>query len=95
MAPQAVEVEAPTPVPTVDQLKATAKQAELIRKPLKYSGSLDEYSHFDVTPVIGTEFPDLQLTDILNDDTKIRDLAILGKKNTSYRGLKVYIDSAG
>ncbi|KAL2005094.1 hypothetical protein VTN00DRAFT_2944 [Thermoascus crustaceus] len=78
MAPGAVEVEVPTgPVSTVEQLKATAAQPELIRKPLKYSGSLDEYRHFDVTPVIGTEFPEVQLTDILNDDNKIRDLAIL------------------
>ncbi|KAL2001522.1 hypothetical protein VTN02DRAFT_1663 [Thermoascus thermophilus] len=78
MAPGAVEVQVPTgPVSTADQPKATPAQPQLIREPLKYSGSLDEYRHFDVTPVIGTEFPEVQLTDILNDDNKIRDLAIL------------------
>lgn len=46
--------------------------------PLKYSGSLDEYEQFDVTAVIGREFPRLQLSEILNDDAKIRDLAITG-----------------
>ncbi|KAF2105596.1 hypothetical protein BDV96DRAFT_626198 [Lophiotrema nucula] len=45
--------------------------------PLKYSGSLDEYKQFDVTSVIGREFADLQLSQILNDDTKLRDLAVL------------------
>ncbi|RAO67585.1 uncharacterized protein BHQ10_003597 [Talaromyces amestolkiae] len=47
-----------------------------IREPLKYSGSLDEYKSFDVTPIIGREFSDVQLTDILNDDQKLRDLAV-------------------
>ncbi|RFU27149.1 hypothetical protein B7463_g9179, partial [Scytalidium lignicola] len=44
--------------------------------PLKYSGSLDEYEYFDVTSVIGREFPKVQLSKILKDDNKIRDLAI-------------------
>ncbi|CAH0022146.1 unnamed protein product, partial [Clonostachys rhizophaga] len=48
-----------------------------IRAPLEDSGSLDEYVRFDVTPAIGTEFRDLQLADILNEDEKLRDLAIL------------------
>jgi hypothetical protein len=45
-------------------------------KPLKYSGSLDEYKSFDVTNVIGREYPEARLLDILKDDQKIRDLAI-------------------
>ncbi|CAD6592922.1 MAG: hypothetical protein ASARMPREDX12_006604 [Alectoria sarmentosa] len=45
--------------------------------PLKYSGSLEEYKYFDATPILGREFPTLQLSDILNDDRKVRDLAIL------------------
>jgi hypothetical protein len=45
-------------------------------KPLKYSGSLDEYKSFDVTNVIGREYPEAKLLDILKDDKKIRDLAI-------------------
>jgi hypothetical protein len=49
-----------------------------LNRPLKYSGSLDEYESFNVTSVIGREFLTLQLSDILGDDTKIRDLAIIG-----------------
>lgn len=51
--------------------------------PLKYSGSLEEYEYFDATPILGREFPTLQLRDILNDDRKVRDLAILGERRTS------------
>lgn len=48
--------------------------------PIPYSGSLDEYDNFEITPYIGSEFPDLQLTDLLesdNADELIRDLAVL------------------
>jgi len=47
-------------------------------KPLNYGGSLDEYPSFDVTSVIGREFPTASILEILKDDTKIRDLAITG-----------------
>jgi hypothetical protein len=48
-------------------------------KPLQYSGSLDMYQHQDVTPIIGTEFEGLQVTDLLNgSDETIRDLAVTG-----------------
>jgi len=47
--------------------------------PLKYSGSLDQYKSFEVSTVIGREFPELQVADLLtapNSDELIRDLAI-------------------
>lgn len=44
--------------------------------PLIYSGSLDQYESFDLTTVIGKEFPTVQLTELLKDDAKIKDLAI-------------------
>lgn len=47
--------------------------------PLVYSGSLDQYESFDLTTVIGKEFPTVQLTELLKDDAKIRDLAITGR----------------
>jgi hypothetical protein len=48
-------------------------------KPLQYSGSLDMYQHQDVTPIIGTEFEGLQVTDLLSgSDEAIRDLAVTG-----------------
>jgi hypothetical protein len=48
-----------------------------IAQPLKYSGSLDQYKSNQLTPVIGTEFEDIQVTDLLAaDDQVIRDLAV-------------------
>jgi hypothetical protein len=47
-----------------------------VTKPLKYSGALDGYESFDVTNVIGREYPEANLLEILKDDEKIRDLAI-------------------
>ena len=51
--------------------------------PLPYTGSLDSYPHFEVTPSIGREFgKELQLTDLLkaeNSDELIRDLAVLSE----------------
>jgi hypothetical protein len=52
-------------------------KARLQRLPLEYSGSLDKYGFTDLTAAIGREFQSLQLSEIVNDDTKIRDLAIL------------------
>ncbi|KAM0806629.1 putative alpha-ketoglutarate-dependent sulfonate dioxygenase [Seiridium cardinale] len=65
---------------TIPEIKKTfggLTQSASYSMPLTYSGTLDHYESFDVTAVIGREFPKLQLTDILNDDAKIRDLAII------------------
>lgn len=49
--------------------------------PLTYTGLLDRFPHFEVTPSIGREFgKELQLTDLLkaeDSDDLIRDLAVL------------------
>lgn len=78
MAPPAADVDlAPnTPLTAVPVTKTVTSTK--LTGPLTYSGSLDQYKSFDVTNVIGREYPELQLADILNDDTKIRDLAITG-----------------
>lgn len=47
-----------------------------VLQPLHYNGSLDEYESFDITNVIGREYPKADLLDILKSDEKIRDLAI-------------------
>ena len=73
MAPAATEAPAHT-VPIV------AKSVH--REPLQLSGALDKYEHFDVTPVIGREYPKANLVEWLNDpnaDQLIRDLAITSK----------------
>ena len=46
-------------------------------KPLSYSGTLDNYTHQDITPVIGREYEGLQVTELLKcGDDMIRDLAV-------------------
>ncbi len=67
MAPSAIDTEP----------QAAAKG--LLRQPLQLSGALDNYESFDVTPVIGKEFPTANLVDWLdapNSDELLRDLAI-------------------
>lgn len=52
------------------------------REPLKLSGALDKFESFDVTPIIGREFVDVSLAELLrapNSDDLIRDLAITSK----------------
>lgn len=59
--------------------------------PLKYSGSLDHLPYFEVTPIIGREYPTVKITDILNApnaDEQIRDLAII----ISERGVVFFRD---
>uniref|UniRef100_A0A8H7TJ96 TauD/TfdA-like domain-containing protein n=1 Tax=Bionectria ochroleuca TaxID=29856 RepID=A0A8H7TJ96_BIOOC len=49
------------------------------KEPLKPSGALDKYEHFDVTPVIGREYVNVNLAEFLNapnSDELLRDLAI-------------------
>lgn len=77
MAPPAADVDLAPNTPLSVQVTKTVTSSKLTG-PLTNSGSLDQYKSFDVTNVIGREFPELQLADILNDDTKIRDLAITG-----------------
>lgn len=48
-----------------------------LNEPLQYSGSLDQYESFDLTATIGREFPALQLSEMLHDDVKIRDLGTI------------------
>ncbi|KAF2497150.1 taurine catabolism dioxygenase [Lophium mytilinum] len=87
MAPHAaddVQVEQPasptrTTARTIPEIKksvAGLTQSASFPAPLEYSGSLDAYESFDVTNVIGREYTKLQLSEILKDDAKLRDLAI-------------------
>lgn len=51
-------------------------------EPLVPTGVLDKYEHVDLTPVIGREYPNVQLTDLLkaeNADELIRELAIISQ----------------
>ncbi|KAI2639087.1 TauD-domain-containing protein [Hypomontagnella submonticulosa] len=60
--------------PKADNALATAH-----KEPLKLSGALNQFKQFDVTPVIGKEFIDVDLAEWLrapNSDELLRDLAI-------------------
>jgi hypothetical protein len=49
------------------------------KEPLQLQGALDKYESFDVTPIIGREFPSVNLKEWLespNSDDLLRDLAI-------------------
>lgn len=56
-------------------------------KPLRYAGTLDNFTHQDVTPVIGREYEGLQVRDLLKwGDDMIRDLAVTSEPHQSLRG---------
>jgi hypothetical protein len=53
--------------------------AQTHKKPLQLQGVLDQYDSFDVTPIIGREFPAANLKEWLeapNSDELLRELAI-------------------
>jgi hypothetical protein len=88
MAPPAADIDS-SPLTATDHQVSNSKLAAAgmspnktettpLTKPLNYGGSLDEYPSFDVTSVIGREFPTASILEILKDDTKIKDLAITG-----------------
>jgi thioester reductase-like protein len=79
MAPSATESVAQVDIP-VHSVKATTT------KPwVKATGVLDQYESFDVTPVIGREFPHANLVEWLkspNADELLRELALTSKHLT-------------
>lgn len=86
--PPSADVSSPPASPFNEKAKFIAEikkgsdgltQSSAFPAPLQYSGTLDNYESFDVTSVIGREYPKLQLSEILSDDAKIRDLAIQGE----------------
>lgn len=81
MAPPSADIDtSPQDLPSGPAVTKDSSQSRLT-EPLVYSGSLDEFKQFDVTSNIGREFPDLQVSTLLNDDEKLRDLGILGQSS--------------
>ncbi|KAF2794619.1 taurine catabolism dioxygenase [Melanomma pulvis-pyrius CBS 109.77] len=71
------ETQTQTQTATIQTKQPEATPAH--REPLQLKGVLDQFKSFDVTPVIGREFVDVNLKDLLrapNSDELIRDLAI-------------------
>ncbi|KAJ5428733.1 hypothetical protein N7445_010187 [Penicillium cf. griseofulvum] len=84
--------EIPTPVIPIVEDKITLKSLE--RTPLKPTGVLDAFESFDVTPVIGREFPNASLKDFLsaaNSDDLLRELAL----TISQRGVVFFRKQGG
>ncbi|KAK4466845.1 hypothetical protein QBC42DRAFT_215733 [Cladorrhinum samala] len=70
---------APQAQPVSNLQDALPERYESHKEPLKLSGALDQFRSFDVTPVIGREYVDVDLVDLLrapNSDELLRDLAI-------------------
>jgi alpha-ketoglutarate-dependent taurine dioxygenase len=54
--------------------------SKLRREPLKPTGCLDNYHYFEVTPRVGRQYTDLNLSDLVhapNSDELIRELAVI------------------
>jgi hypothetical protein len=71
------------------EAKNSIKIITAARQPLEYRGKLDEFNSFDVTPVIGREFPNAKLVDWLrapNSDELLRDLAVTSTQTSSLPG---------
>lgn len=72
MAPSAAEAQTAIPIHT----KATAVSTTA---PVKSSGALDQFKSIELTPVIGREYPTVNLVELLNapnSDDLLRDLAV-------------------
>lgn len=71
---------APADASNNEPLPTLSAEAKSYPKPLKSSGALDKFGWEDVTPVIGREFPKLNLVDDIlhaaNSEELLRDLAI-------------------
>lgn len=89
MAPSAIPVDSHAPPP------GYTKKEDPHRVGLVSTGSLDHFVFDDVTPAIGTEYPDANIVDDLlnapNADQLIRDLAIKSESCTSKSG--GYVDA--
>ena len=83
MAPPAADLDFAIPSAKIKE-EVQASTASTLKQPLEYSGLLEQYNYADLTPVIGREFTNLQLSDIVGDDNKVRDLAITGKFGSIY-----------
>lgn len=65
----------------VDQsinVQVPAVKSQLKKKPLTATGALDQFKHIDLTPVIGREYPTLNVVELMespNADELIKELA--------------------
>ena len=70
---------ATTTIQTSESTAETPKSSPSHKEPLRLKGTLDQYDSFDVTPIIGREFPTANLKEWLeapNSDELLKELAI-------------------
>ena len=83
-----VLVMAPSATELADSQDVSVRTKQLhARRSLKSSGSLESFDSINITPVIGTEFPEANLVQWLNApnaDELLRDLAIKSKPIRAY-----------
>lgn len=65
-----------------------AQARPTIHAPLTYSGSLDSFTYTDITPVIGREYTDVQIAQVLHAEDQDRDRLI---KDIAITGMNTYI----
>jgi alpha-ketoglutarate-dependent taurine dioxygenase len=72
--------------------------------PLRTSGKLEKFDSKELTPVIGREYIDIQITELLKDDELIRELAVIisergvvffGNQDITKEQQKEFIDKLG
>ncbi len=81
----------------VEEQKPAAATSKYVREPLKLAGVIEAWKHFDVTPVIGREFENVDLADVLkaeNSDELIRDLAITSAAPPPLTPVEVYTNTS-
>jgi hypothetical protein len=81
MAPSATTIElAPSLEANTLTLKSQVSGAQISNGPLKLSGALSDYKTYELAPLLGTKFENINLSEILKSaecDEKLRDLAII------------------
>lgn len=84
MSPLAVEEQvAPTEIPILPGKDAATAPATTSAKPwLRSTGILDQFDHFEVTPIIGREYSNVDIVEWLqapNSDELIKELAVISE----------------
>lgn len=67
-------------VPVNYSINTHGVKSQLMKKPLETSGALDHFECFDVTPVIGREYPTLNVVELMespNANELLKELAYI------------------
>ena len=83
MPPSAIEVESQPTTDAVQGVKngTAPRTSGFVREPMRTSGLLDTHRFSECTPIIGREYPDVQLAELMkspNAELYLREIAIPG-----------------